>query len=242
LNKSNIIEWIDNPATVDEDATRELRDIIQEFPASPILHWLYLKGLQNQKSYLFNSALSRAAIGSPNRSQLLDWVGLEQSETENSKKQRFEFVIPEIEKEPEVEVKQEVKVTPIDAEENKAEPKAELPKPPLPRAKKKEPAELPDDIKALLEKSKRIRSGYHQEHPSEAEETPVSIDLETKEKAKPVEPIAEQPEVKIEEVKEEPIITEVQDEVFSESIAITIEQPVDKEIEEIPFSIEEPLV
>ena len=135
-----------------------------------------------------------------------------------------------------------MKVTPIDAEENKAEPKAELPKPPLPRAKKKEPAELPDDIKALLEKSKRIRSGYHQEHPSEAEETPVSIDLETNEKAKPVEPIAEQPEVKIEEVKEEPIITEVQDEVFSESIAITIEQPVDKEIEEIPFSIEEPLV
>jgi hypothetical protein len=242
LNKSNIIEWIDNPATLDEDATRELRDIIQEFPASPILHWLYLKGLQNQKSYLFNSALSRAAIGSPNRSQLLDWVGLEQSETENSKKQRFEFVIPEIEKEPEVEVKQEVKVTPIDAEENKAEPKAELPKPPLPRAKKKEPAELPDDIKALLEKSKPIRSGYHQEHPSEAEETPVSIDLETNEKAKPVEPIAEQPEVKIEEVKEEPIITEVQDEVFSESIAITTEQTVDKEIEEIPFSIEEPLV
>ena len=81
MNKNNIIEWIVNPVSVDEDATRELRDIIQEFPASPILHWLYLKGLKNQKSYLFNSALSRAAIGSPNRSQLLSWVGIEQPAT-----------------------------------------------------------------------------------------------------------------------------------------------------------------
>ena len=250
MNKSNIIEWIDNPATVDEDATRQLREIIHEFPASPILHWLYLKGLQNQKSYLFNSALSRAAIGSPNRAQLLKWVGLEQAETEEAKKQRFEFVIPEIEKESEVEVKAEEKVAPVVVEEKQPEPNRELPKPPLPRAKKKEPADLPDDIKALLEKSKRIRTGYNDVHSTEVEkpkEVPVEPVVEKSEEIieveapKPSEPIPVKPEVAIEEVIKEPEVVIAQEEVVEEP-ALTPVEPIVEEVEEMSFSVEEPEV
>lgn len=247
MNKSNIIEWIDNPATVDEDATRELREIIQEFPASPILHWLYLKGLQNQKSYLFNSALTRAAIGSPNRSQLLEWVGIEQPETEDSKKQRFEFVIPEIENEPEAEVEKEEKDIPTVVEEKKAEPKRVEPVLSAPKAKKKEPADLPDDIKALLEKSKRIRAGYNEVHPSEVDEskevpvTPVYEEPETKvNEVQTPQPIAEKPDVKIEAVTEEPEHFEVQEEAYPEPVEVSIEPVVVEKTEEMSFSIEEP--
>ena len=242
MNKSNIIEWMDNPASVDEEATRELRDIIQEFPASPILHWLYLKGLQNQKSYLFNSALSRAAIGSPNRSQLLEWVGLQQAETEDAKKQRFEFVIPEIEKEPEVEVKEEVKAAPVVTEEKKEEPVRVVPTIAPPRAKKKAPADLPDDIKALLEKSKRIRTGYNDGHPSEVEQTkeepvvPVSKTPEVKIE----EPVSDLPEVREEEVKADPVHLEVEEEVFPELVEVFVEPVIKEKVEEVSFAIEEP--
>ncbi len=246
MNKSNIIEWIDNPASVDEDATRELRDIIQEFPASPILHWLYLKGLQNQKSYLFNSALSRAAIGSPNRSQLLNWVGFEQPATKDVKKQRFEFVIPEIESQPEPEVKEEVKIAPSAADVKKEEPKQEVSKPAPPKAKKKTPADLPDDIKALLEKSARIRSGYNGAYPSEAEETkveqiaPVYDELETKvEEVTPPQSAAEQLKVKVEEIREEPVDIKIQEAVHIEPVEVSIEPIEEEQVEEISFLIEE---
>jgi hypothetical protein len=233
---------MDNPASVDEEATRELRDIIQEFPASPILHWLYLKGLQNQKSYLFNSALSRAAIGSPNRSQLLEWVGLQQPETEDAKKQRFEFVIPEIEKEPEVEVKEEVKAAPVVTEEKKEEPARVVPSVAPSRAKKKAPADLPDDIKALLEKSKRIRTGYNDGHPSEVEQTkeehvvPVSKTPEVKIE----EPVADLPEVRKEEVKADPVHLEVEEEVFPELVEVSVEPVIEEKVEEVSFAIQEP--
>lgn len=247
MNKSNIIEWIDNPASVDEDATRELRDIIQEFPASPILHWLYLKGLQNQKSYLFNSALSRAAIGSPNRSQLLSWVGIEQPSAEDAKKQRFEFVIPEIEKGPEVETKVEEKVAPIVTEEKKEEPIRVVPKSAPPRQKKKVPADLPDDIKALLEKSKRIRTGYNEANPTKVEETKEeSVVLVSEipeiriEEPVSVEPVIEKSQPSIEEVLEESPIHEVQEEVFPEPLEISIEPISEEPAEEMSFSIDEP--
>ncbi len=160
MNKSKVITWIKNPSSIAEDDTRELREIINEFPASPILHWLYLKGLQNQKSYLFNSALSRTAIASPDRSQLLKWVG--QADDEHYKKQKFEFKVPE-EKEaiPPVQtaVPQKVKEEPVVAA------------PPKPKKK----AELPDEIKVLLEKSRRIREGYHGEPEPIEEETIAEV-------------------------------------------------------------------
>lgn len=248
MNKNNIIEWIDNPVSVDEDATRELRDIIQEFPASPILHWLYLKGLQNQKSYLFNSALSRAAIGSPNRSQLLSWVGIEQPATEDAKKQRFEFVIPEIEKGPEEETKVEEKVAPVVTEDKKEKPIRVAPKSQPLRPKKKAPADLPDDIKALLEKSKRIRADYNEAYSTEAEETeeePVhsisdNVEIRTEEPVS-VEPVIEQPIPSIEELTEKSPIHNDQEEVFPEPLEISIQQMPEEQTEEMSFTIDEPV-
>lgn len=230
MNKGNIIEWIDHPERVDENATRALREIIQEFPASPILHWLYLKGLQNQKSYLFNSALSRAAIGSPNRAQLLKWVGVEQNNEEVDKKKRFEFVAPEsAPQKSRVEKAAEIKsadTTPKPEAVPESTPKVEMsstePKAPekkpiaRPAAKKKEPADLPDDIKAILERSKKIRSGFK--------------DVSHKEKEEP----AATPKEQVEEVSET---------LSEESTPAKVPAPqvheIPKEVEEEPEALSE---
>ena len=118
MNKAKIIEWMNKPSLIDEEATKELREIINEFPASQLLHWLYLKGLQNQKSYLFNAELNRAAIASSDRRKLFQWVGTE--EEFEDKKQKFDFELPQVE----VETKPE----PTKSVEQKPEVKKEVPK------------------------------------------------------------------------------------------------------------------
>jgi len=217
LNKSKVIQWIKNPASIAEDDTRELREIINDFPASPILHWLYLKGLQNQKSYLFNSALSRTAIASPDRGMLLKWVG--QADDENFKKQKFEFKIPE-EKE-EIASAREVEKPVAKVEEKPIEITLPKPKPVAPKPKKK--AELPPEILALLEKSKKIREGYHGETDPEITET-VQPAAEI-----PSTPVAPEPEVLPEPIPKPFIEPE---------ITITPVEPEVPEIEETP-AIEE---
>ncbi|MCT4625030.1 MAG: hypothetical protein N4A46_15510 [Schleiferiaceae bacterium] len=233
MNKNKIIECINNPALIDEEATKELRDIVHEFPASPILHWLYLKGLQNQKSYLFNSALSRAAIGSPNRSQLMKWVDKEGEEPEVVKKQKFEFKLPEKEVQTKEEVQPIVEPSVIPEEKTPQEPEAkkevqvvqELPKP-EPKVEKpkkeKKPADLPADILAILEKSKRIREGYKHEE-EELVDTEVTADAVS-------DVIVEEP---IEEVAEPVQNSEIPIDTHIEPIAVeetteTVEGPIEE--------------
>lgn len=79
VSRTQIRQWLDHPAGIDVQATESLERSIRDFPYSGLLHMLYLKGLQNQESYLSTAQLKRTSMMVSNRRVLRDWMGVQQA-------------------------------------------------------------------------------------------------------------------------------------------------------------------
>jgi len=62
------------PRNVNVSQTNQLEKFLEEFPFCNVAQMLYVKGLQNQESFLYNAYLKKAAAYSPNRNILFDYI------------------------------------------------------------------------------------------------------------------------------------------------------------------------
>ena len=72
--KIDINTILKNPRNVNVSQTNQLEKFLKEFPFCNVAQMLYLKGLQNQESFLYNSYLKKVAAYSPNRNILFDYI------------------------------------------------------------------------------------------------------------------------------------------------------------------------
>lgn len=233
MRKEDLQSWLADPASVDVRATHALEQALQDFPYSSILHQLYLKGLQNQESYLATAQLKKTSILSSNRSVLLEWTeGFDDQSTlmvpELAKSKHKPIqpseIKPSIESFDELKPKKEpTKVKPVVSKEEVSIHEEERKRVDKPLQTKPNPHEakptvlgddlshLPERVRAIVEKSRKLQSDFGH----------------SKEK----EPEIEQPESKP-EIEE---VSELQEEVvvFTDSVSIT-EESVEAVQEETP--------
>lgn len=55
-------------------ASADLAELVEKYPYAAILHFIYLRSLQEEDSYKFPAQLHRTAISTMNRQALLDWA------------------------------------------------------------------------------------------------------------------------------------------------------------------------
>jgi len=77
MNLSDYIYLIQKPEAVTPSQTKELKIILDEFPYFHSARAVYLKGLKNQGSFLFNDTLRTMAAHTTNRSVLFDFISSE---------------------------------------------------------------------------------------------------------------------------------------------------------------------
>lgn len=73
----NLIEFtniLKSPSTINMDQTRDLTNILDEFPYFQAAHFLYLNGLKNQNSFKYNNSLKKTAAYTTDRSILFDHI------------------------------------------------------------------------------------------------------------------------------------------------------------------------
>ena len=74
INLIDLTEFLVNPNLVDKEATRDLDEIIQEFPFFQAARAIHLHGLKKQHSYKYNLSLKQAAAHTTDRSILFDFI------------------------------------------------------------------------------------------------------------------------------------------------------------------------
>ncbi len=77
MNLSDYIYLIQKPEAVTPSQTKELKIVLDEFPYFHSARAVYLKGLKNQGSFLFNDNLRTMAAHTTNRSVLFDFISSE---------------------------------------------------------------------------------------------------------------------------------------------------------------------
>ena len=73
----NLIEFSNNlkgPRSTSIEQTRDLENIIEEFPYFHAAHFLHLNGLKNQNSFKYNNYLKKTAAYTSDRSVLFDFI------------------------------------------------------------------------------------------------------------------------------------------------------------------------
>ncbi|HKL89544.1 MAG TPA: hypothetical protein VJ880_00030, partial [Allomuricauda sp.] len=75
MNVSDFIHILQNSNTIlSPKQTRELEDIIEEYPYFQAARALHLKGLKNLDSYKYNNALKVTAAHTADRDVLFDYI------------------------------------------------------------------------------------------------------------------------------------------------------------------------
>lgn len=72
LQASDIQHFLQEGATL--PASSVLADAVETYPYAPLLHFLYLRSLQEEDSYKFPAQLHRTAVSTMHRQALLDWA------------------------------------------------------------------------------------------------------------------------------------------------------------------------
>ena len=72
LQASDIQHFLQEGATL--PASSVLADAVETHPYAPLLHFLYLRSLQEEDSYKFPAQLHRTAVSTMHRQALLDWA------------------------------------------------------------------------------------------------------------------------------------------------------------------------
>lgn len=74
MNAQNFIKLLEQPESLTDTQTEELRDITLEFPYFQAGHALRLKGLKNQDSFRYNTVLKQTAVRTIDRTILFDYI------------------------------------------------------------------------------------------------------------------------------------------------------------------------
>jgi hypothetical protein len=74
MEKAQLYQLIEHPEVIGERDIMRLRQVVKDKPFFHIARALYLKGLQNQNSYLFNQQLKECAAHMPDRGVLFDLI------------------------------------------------------------------------------------------------------------------------------------------------------------------------
>ncbi len=74
MNAQQYIQWLNNPYQLTTDNTTALKNIIDEYPYLQSARALYLKALNQQRSFLYNSELKKTAAYTTDRDVLFDYI------------------------------------------------------------------------------------------------------------------------------------------------------------------------
>ncbi|MGB5395099.1 MAG: hypothetical protein WBN16_12665 [Lutimonas sp.] len=82
INLIDLTDFLVNPNLIDKEATRDLDEIIQEFPFFQAARAIHLHGLKKQHSYKYNVSLKQAAAHTTDRSILFDFITADKFEVD----------------------------------------------------------------------------------------------------------------------------------------------------------------
>ena len=74
MNNSQYISLLQQPQAISKDQCEALKEVCQQFPYFQSAKALYLKGLKDQESYLYNQTLKITAAFTTDRSVLFDYI------------------------------------------------------------------------------------------------------------------------------------------------------------------------
>lgn len=74
MNAQQYIQWLNNPYKLTAENTVALKNIISEYPYLQSARALYLKALNQQRSFLYNSELKKTAAYTTDRDVLFDYI------------------------------------------------------------------------------------------------------------------------------------------------------------------------
>jgi len=74
MNAQQYIEWLNNPYQLTAENTVALKNTISEYPYLQSARALYLKALNQQRSFLYNSELKKTAAYTTDRDVLFDYI------------------------------------------------------------------------------------------------------------------------------------------------------------------------
>ena len=74
MNAQQYIQWLNNPYQLTAENTAALKNIIGEYPYLQSARALYLKALNQQRSFLYNSELKKTAAYTTDRDVLFDYI------------------------------------------------------------------------------------------------------------------------------------------------------------------------
>lgn len=74
MNKTELSSILNQPKHINEEHTMALKSVLNDFPYFQSARALYLKGLKNQESYLYNHELKITAAYTTDRSILFDYI------------------------------------------------------------------------------------------------------------------------------------------------------------------------
>jgi len=74
MNAQQYIQWLNNPYQLTAGNTAALKDTISEYPYLQSARALYLKALNQQRSFLYNSELKKTAAYTTDRDVLFDYI------------------------------------------------------------------------------------------------------------------------------------------------------------------------
>ena len=83
LNLIDLTRLLRNPNSIQKESTRDLEELIVEFPYFQAARALQLHGLKKENSYKYNSALKKTAAFTNDRSILFDFITRETFQLEN---------------------------------------------------------------------------------------------------------------------------------------------------------------
>ncbi len=74
MNTTEFTSLLQNPQTLTESQTQEIKSVLEEFPYFQSARALYLKGLKNNNSFKYNQELKTTAAYTTDRSILFDYI------------------------------------------------------------------------------------------------------------------------------------------------------------------------
>lgn len=74
MNAQQYIQWLNNPYQLTAENTEALKEMISEYPYLQSARALYLKALNQQRSFLYNSELKKTAAYTTDRDVLFDYI------------------------------------------------------------------------------------------------------------------------------------------------------------------------
>ncbi|MEN8787162.1 MAG: hypothetical protein ABF264_08235 [Flavobacteriales bacterium] len=80
VTKSDFIQWIQSPFSIEEGSVSELENLLKEYPYSSNLSFLLAKSYHTKENVLFEAQLKQTAISAPNREALYSFIHSEKKE------------------------------------------------------------------------------------------------------------------------------------------------------------------